>query len=153
MGEQHQHQDHTDCGIPKYDSRDLVIREDIIKKAKELAELIGTSEEVVQFQKAEKLIKNHERIQALISAIKKKQKEIVAFESFQNKNMVDKIEREIDELQDELDGIPLVTEFQQSQSDINYLLQLVVSVIRDTVSDKVNVETGNEPAVTSGYGE
>lgn len=153
MGEQHQHQDHTDCGIPKYDSRDLVIREDIIKKAKELAELIGTSEEVVQFQKAEKLIQNHERIQALISTIKKKQKEIVAFESFQNKNMVDKIEREIDELQDELDGIPLVTEFQQSQSDINYLLQLVVSVIRDTVSDKVNVETGNEPAVTSGYGE
>ncbi|MNW33677.1 hypothetical protein D3C74_106430 [compost metagenome] len=153
MGEQHQHQDHTDCGIPKYDSRDLVIREDIIKKAKELAGLIGTSEEVVQFQKAEKLIQNHERIQALISAIKKKQKEIVAFESFQNKNMVDKIEREIDELQDELDGIPLVTEFQQSQSDINYLLQLVVSVIRDTVSDKVNVETGNEPAVTSGYGE
>ncbi|MNI31518.1 hypothetical protein D3C73_854040 [compost metagenome] len=153
MGEQHQHQDHTDCGIPKYDSRDLVIREDIMKKAKELADLIGTSEEVVQFQKAEKLIQNHERIQTLISVIKKKQKEIVAFESFQNKNMVEKIEREIDELQDELDGIPLVTEFQQSQSDINYLLQLVISVIRDTVSDKVNVETGNDPAVTSGYGE
>ncbi|MMZ64480.1 hypothetical protein D1872_268160 [compost metagenome] len=153
MGEQHQHQNHTDCGVPKYDSRDLVIREDIMSKAKELAELIGTSEEVVQFQKAEKLIQNHERIQTLISAIKKKQKEIVAFESFQNKSMVEKIEREIDELQDELDGIPLVTEFQQSQSDINYLLQLVISVIRDTVSDKVNVETGNEPAVTSGYGE
>lgn len=153
MGEQHQHQNHTDCGVPKYDSRDLVIREDIMSKAKELAELIGTSEEVVQFQKAEKLIQNHERIQTLISAIKKKQKEIVAFESFQNKSMVEKIEREIDELQDELDSIPLVTEFQQSQSDINYLLQLVISVIRDTVSDKVNVETGNEPAVTSGYGE
>ncbi|MNE83647.1 hypothetical protein D3C80_1804800 [compost metagenome] len=67
--------------------------------------------------------------------------------------MVEKIEREIDDLQDELDGIPLVTEFQQSQSDINYLLQLVISVIRDTVSEKVNVESGSEPAVTSGYGE
>lgn len=153
MGEQHQHQDHTDCGIPKFDSRDLVIRDDIMNKAKELAQLIGTSEEVVQFQKAEKLIQGHERVQTLISSIKKKQKEIVAFESFQNKNMVDKIEREIEELQDELDGIPLVTEFQQSQSDINYLLQLVISVIRDTVSDKVNVESGSEPAVTSGYGE
>lgn len=153
MGEQHQHQDHTDCGIPKFDSRDLVIRDDIMNKAKELAQLIGTSEEVVQFQKAEKLIQGHERVQTLISTIKKKQKEIVAFESFQNKNMVDKIEREIEELQDELDGIPVVTEFQQSQSDINYLLQLVVSVIRDTVSEKVNVESGSEPAVTSGYGE
>ncbi|MDU4696223.1 MULTISPECIES: RicAFT regulatory complex protein RicA family protein [Paenibacillus] len=148
-----QHKDQTDCGIPKFDSRDLVIREDIMSKAKELADLIGTSEEVQQFQKAEKLIQQHERIQTLISAIKKKQKEIVAFESFQNQAMVQKIEREIEELQDELDGIPIVTEFQQSQSDINYLLQLVVSVIRDTVASKVNVESGSEPAVSSGYGE
>ncbi|MBS5909908.1 MAG: YlbF family regulator [Paenibacillus macerans] len=122
-------------------------------KAKELAELIGTSEEVEQFKKAEKLIQEHERVQTLISAIKKKQKEIVAFETFQNKAMVEKIEQEIAALQDELDEIPLVTEFQQSQSDINYLLQLVVSVIRDTVANKVNVESGSEPAVTSGYGE
>ncbi|WP_033404558.1 RicAFT regulatory complex protein RicA family protein [Paenibacillus fonticola] len=143
----------TDCGIPKYNSRDLVIREDIMSKAKELAELIGTSEEVQHFQKAERLIQKHERVQTLISAIKKKQKEIVAFQSFENQAMVDKIEREIDELQDELDGIPVVTEFQQSQSDINYLLQLVVSVIRDTVSEKVNVEEGSEPAPSSGYGE
>ncbi|MCK8488688.1 YlbF family regulator [Paenibacillus sp. MBLB2552] len=148
-----QHKDQTDCGIPKFDSRDLVIREDIMSKAKELAELIGTSEEVQQFQKAEKLIQQHERIQTLISTIKKKQKEIVAFETFQNQAMVQKIEREIEELQDELDGIPIVTEFQQSQSDINYLLQLVVSVIRDTVANKVNVESGSEPAVSSGYGE
>ncbi|MFD3261011.1 RicAFT regulatory complex protein RicA family protein [Paenibacillus lentus] len=143
----------TDCGIPKFDSRDLVIREDIMSKAKELAELIGTSDEVQHFQKAERLIQKHERVQTLISAIKKKQKEIVAFQSFQNQAMVDKIEQEIEELQDELDEIPVVTEFQQSQSDINYLLQLVISVIRDTVSEKVNVESGSEPAPTSGYGE
>ncbi len=72
--------------------------------------------------------------------MKKKQKEIVAFQSFNNPSMVAKIEGEIESLQDELDGIPIVTEFQQSQSDINYLLQLVVSVIRDTVAEKINVE-------------
>ncbi|WMT39126.1 YlbF family regulator [Paenibacillus sp. D2_2] len=149
-----QHQQHTDCGIPKFDSRDLVIREDIMVKAKELADLIGTSEEVQTFKKAEEQIQKHDKVQSLISAIKKKQKEIVAFESFQNKAMVDKIEAEISVLQDELDGIPLVTDFQQSQSDINYLLQLVISVISDTVSEKVNVETGSgEPAMTSGYGD
>ncbi|MFD1268971.1 RicAFT regulatory complex protein RicA family protein [Paenibacillus motobuensis] len=132
----------------------MVIREDIMAKAKELAALIGTSEEVQQFKKAEQQIQKHEKVQSLISAIKKKQKEIVAFESFQNKAMVDKIEAEISALQDELDNIPLVTDFQQSQSDINYLLQLVISVISDTVSQKVNVETGSgEPATTSGYGD
>lgn len=136
-------------GMPTYHNRELVIREDILEKAGELAELISTSDEVQVFKKAEEKIRNHERVQELIKTIKKKQKEIVAFETFQNKEMVAKIEREIEELQDEIDGIPLVVEFQQSQSDINYLLQLVVSVIHDTVSQKVNVETGKDTPPSS----
>lgn len=136
-------------GMATYNSRDLVIREDILAKAGELAQLISTSEEVQTFKQAEEKIQNHERVQGLIKTIKKKQKEIVAFETFQNKDMVAKIEREIEELQEEIDGIPLVMEFQQSQSDINYLLQLVVSVIHDTVSEKVNVETGKDTPPSS----
>lgn len=136
-------------GMPTFNTRDLIIRDDIMAKAGELAELISTSEEVKMFQQAEEKIRNHERVQDLIKTIKKKQKEIVAFETFQNKDMVAKIEREIEELQDEIDGIPLVVEFQQSQSDINYLLQLVVSVIHDTVSQKVNVETGKDTPPSS----
>ncbi|WP_233280994.1 MULTISPECIES: YlbF family regulator [Paenibacillus] len=136
-------------GMASFDSRDLVIREDIMKKTKELAELISTSEEVKMFQQAEEKIRSHEHVQKLIQTIKKKQKEIVAFETFQNQDMVTKIEREIDELQDEIDAIPVVSEFQQSQSDINYLLQLVMSVIHDTVSQKVNVETGKEAPPSS----
>ncbi|WP_217506423.1 MULTISPECIES: RicAFT regulatory complex protein RicA family protein [Paenibacillus] len=135
--------------MPTYDTRNLVIRDDIMGKAKELADMLGTSEEVKQFQQAESKIRDHERIQQLIATIKKKQKEIVAFESFKNAEMVSKIEQEIEDLQDELDSIPLVTEFQQSQSDINYLLQLVISVIRDTVSEKVNVEAGTDSPPTS----
>jgi cell fate (sporulation/competence/biofilm development) regulator YmcA (YheA/YmcA/DUF963 family) len=136
-------------GMPTYDTRNLVIRDDIMGKAKELADMLGTSDEVKQFQQAESKIRDHERIQQLIATIKKKQKEIVAFESFKNVDMVSKIEQEIEDLQGELDGIPLVTEFQQSQSDINYLLQLVISVIRDTVSEKVNVEAGTDSPPTS----
>ncbi|KGE17385.1 membrane protein [Paenibacillus wynnii] len=138
-------------GMPTYNSRDLIVRDDIIGKAKELASLISTSDEVRHFQQAEQKILAHERVQGLIATIKKKQKEIVAFESFKNKDMVAKIEREIEELQDEIDGIPVVNEFQQSQTDINYLLQLVISVIRDTVSEKINVEAGTEaPPSTCG---
>lgn len=125
---------------------DLVVREDILSKTKELAQLLTTSDEVLTYQKAEKLINDNERVQTLISAIKKKQKEVVAFESFENEVMVKKIEAEMNELQDELDSIPLVQQFQQTQTDINYLLQLIISVIKDTISEKINVESGkNEP--------
>jgi len=143
----HAHDHGHACSVPKFDTKDIIIREDIMAKAKDLAEMIFTSSEVQHYRRAELQIKNNDRIQGLISAIKKKQKEIVAFQSFQNQKMVDKIEGEIGALQDELDGIPIVNEFQQSQSDINYLLQLVVSVIRDTVAEKLDIETdGSEEA-------
>ena len=144
-GHHHDHDHDHACAVPKFDSRDLVIRADIMAKAKELAEMIYTSDEVQHYRRAEAQIKNNEKVQSMIAAIKKKQKEIVAFQSFQNQKMVDKIEGEIAALQDELDAMPIVSDFQQSQSDINYLLQLVVSVIRDTVAQKLDVEEASRP--------
>jgi len=140
MAEQHAHDSH--CGIKHYTNTEMIVREDILKKAKELGELISTSDEVRIYQQAEKQVASHAHVQSLIQAIKKKQKEAVAFESFQNPEMVKKIEAEIDALQDELDGIPIVSQFKQSQEDINYLLQLVIKVIRDTVAEKITVEEG-----------
>ncbi|WP_405082632.1 RicAFT regulatory complex protein RicA family protein [Paenibacillus chitinolyticus] len=126
-----------------YTNTEMIVREDILTKTKELAELLTTSSEVQFFQQAEKQINQNEHIQSLIQAMKKKQKEIVAFEKFDNEIMVKKIEKEIEDLQDELDNIPIVSEFQQSQADINYLLQLVMGVIRDTIADKITVESGS----------
>jgi cell fate (sporulation/competence/biofilm development) regulator YmcA (YheA/YmcA/DUF963 family) len=150
MSDNHNHHNHNhdhehdECGIPVFQSRELIVREDIIGKAKELAELISTSTEVQFFKKAEQQINQNPNVQALINQIKKKQKEIVAFETtFKNKAMVEKIEGEIQSLQDELDNIPIVSEFQQTQADINYLLQLVISVVRDTVSEKIQVENAS----------
>lgn len=144
-----EHVQQSRCGIQKFNTRDLLVRDDILTKARQLSDLICTAEEVRQFQQAEKQIQQHAKVQELISSIKKKQKELVAFQSFQNTKMVNKIENEISELQDELDNIPLVVEFQQSQSDVNYLLQLIMSVIRDTVSGKIEVEAATPEAPES----
>lgn len=129
------------CEEKWIDSRELIIREDILKRAKELADLIATTEEVRLYQKAEKQIQRHERVQRLIAQIKKKQKELVAFQTtFRNPQMVEKIEKEIEALQAELEEIPLVRQFQQSQVDVNHLLQSIISVIRDTLAEKIDVE-------------
>lgn len=129
--------------IPQFDNRDLILREDILARARELAQLITTTEEVNVYQQAEKLIQGHERVQSLIAKIKKKQKELVAFQNtFKNPQMVEKIEKEIEVLQDELDEIPVVQQFQQTQTDVNYMLQSIVSVIRDIVAEKLDVESG-----------
>lgn len=138
---EHEHENGKGCSVPKFHTKDIIVRADIMAKTKELANMLFTSEEVQQYQRAEKQIQGNDRVQGLIAQMKKKQKEIVAFETtFKNADMVTKIEKEIEELQDQLDAIPIISEFQQSQADINYLLQTVVAVIRDTVADKINVE-------------
>lgn len=137
----HDHDHEHGCGIPSFDSRELVLREDIMARAQELASLILTTEEVELYQKSEKVIQSHKRVQDLIALIKKKQKELVAFQhTFNNPKMVEKIEAEISEIQDELDNMPVVQQFQQSQVDVNYLLQNVISIIRDTVAETLDVE-------------
>lgn len=152
----HEHgHSHGEGGIPVFDNRELIVREDILAKARELAHLITTTEEVELFQRAEKQIQGNQKVQNLIAQLKKKQKELVAFETtFKNEKMVEKIQKEIDELQDELDEMPIVQQFQQSQVDVNYLLQSVISVIRDTVAEKIDVEAaGPAEAPVDGYGE
>lgn len=74
-----EHHDHGHGAV--LDNRHLIVREDILAKAKELAHLISTTEEVSLFQRAEKLVQRNEKVQNLIAQMKKKQKEIVAFET------------------------------------------------------------------------
>lgn len=151
----HEHEHGEGFSVPVFDNRDLIVREDILARAKELAHLITTTEEVSLYQRAERLIQNNQKVQGLIALMKKKQKELVAFETtFKNEQMVEKIQKEIDELQDELDTMPVVQQFQQSQVDVNYLLQSIVSIIRDTVAEKVDVEAAKpSEAPADGYGE
>ncbi|MFK7694019.1 RicAFT regulatory complex protein RicA family protein [Paenibacillus sp. HJGM_3] len=137
---EHDHDHEGNCSIETYNVRDLIVREDIMKRTKELANLISTSDEVKFYRQAEQQIKDHKEVQDLIKLIKKRQKEAVAFESFQNAKMVEKINGEIEELQDQLDSFPVVEQFKQSQEDINYLLQMIVSVVRDTVSENIKLD-------------
>jgi cell fate (sporulation/competence/biofilm development) regulator YmcA (YheA/YmcA/DUF963 family) len=146
MAHLYRHDGHA-CGssnpeMKHYHTKDLLVREDIMAKAKEVAELLSTSDEADLYRKSEKRVNEHQDIQQLIALIKKKQKEIVAFETtFKNADMVKKIEAEIDELQNKLDDFPIVTQFRQSQADLNYTLQLIFNLIRDTLSEKIALDS------------
>lgn len=135
--------------MPSFKAHEVLLKEDVLAKARELADLIAASEEVRIFREAERKVAVHAEVQDLIKQIKKKQKEIVGFEYFKNDQMVQKIEGEIAELEDKLNRYPIVQEFKQTQDDINYLLQLVIGVIRDTVSEKIAVDGGTPPAPAS----
>lgn len=123
----------------------LYTQKEILDKARELAQMISRTNEVDFFKRAENQIKHHERVQELIDQLKQKQKQMVMFESINKPDLVAKLEAEFNQLQEELDAIPLVTEFKQSQVDVNDLLQMVTNVITNTVSERIILDTGGNP--------
>jgi len=123
----------------------LYTQKEILDKARELAAMISRTNEVDFFKRAELQIKHNERVQDLIDKLKQKQKQMVMFESINKTELVKKVEGEYNQLHEELDAIPVVTEFKQSQVDVNDLLQMVTNVITNTVSERIIVDTGGNP--------
>ncbi|QQE76231.1 RicAFT regulatory complex protein RicA family protein [Brevibacillus composti] len=124
---------------------ELYTHKEILDKARELATMISRTKEVDFFKRAEHQIKHNERVQEMIDELKKKQKQMVMFESMNKPELVKKVEAEYNQLHEELDSIPIVTEFKQSQVDVNDLLQMVTHVITNTVSERIILDTGGNP--------
>ncbi len=127
------------------ESTPFITDKEILEKARDLAHLIAKSKEVDFYKRAEHQIKHNERVQELIHEIKQKQKQMVMFESMNKPEVAKKLEEEFNQLQDELDSIPIVAEFKQSQLDVNDLLQMVTHVITNTVSERIILDTGGDP--------
>lgn len=143
------------------DSTKLYTQKDILDKARELATMMSLTKEVDFYKRAEAQIKLNERVQDLIQELKQKQKQVVMFESMNKKELVQKLEAELDQLHEQLDEIPVVSEFKQSQVDVNDLLQMVTNVITNAVSERIILDTGGDPlkgetgspSVAKGHGD
>lgn len=119
-------------------------KDDIIARARELARMIAETEEVDFFKRAEAQINENEKIRATISNIKGLQKQAVNLQHFGKKEALKKTEDKLEALQNELDEIPVVQEFKQSQIEVNELLQMVANAISNTVTDEVILSTGGD---------
>lgn len=119
-------------------------KEDIIARAKDLARMIAETEEVDFFKRAEAQIHGNEKVSMLISSIKGLQKQAVNFQHYGKSEALQKTEDKIAKLEQELDEIPVVQEFKQSQLEVNELLQIIASTISNKVTDEVIASTGGD---------
>src|SRR5690625_4069234 len=99
-------------------------RQEVLNEAKELATMLAKTEEIERFKQVEAKINENEKVQRLISRIKALQKQAVNLQTYAKTEAVKKVETEIDNLQEELDNIPIVQEFKEIQVVVNDVLQL-----------------------------
>ncbi|WP_393959034.1 RicAFT regulatory complex protein RicA family protein [Priestia megaterium] len=119
-------------------------KSDVIERAQELAKMIAETEEVDFFKRAEAQLNENQKVRETIASIKSLQKQAVNFQHYGKTEALKQVEAKIDRLQEELDELPIIQQFQESQMNVNDLLQLVASTISNTVTDEIIVSTDGD---------
>ena len=119
-------------------------KSDVIKRAQELAKMIAETEEVDFFKRAEAQLNENQKVRETIASIKSLQKQAVNFQHYGKTEALKQVEAKIDRLQEELDELPIIQQFQESQINVNDLLQLVTNTISTTVTDEIIVSTDGD---------
>ncbi|USL41484.1 RicAFT regulatory complex protein RicA family protein [Priestia megaterium] len=119
-------------------------KSDVIKRAQELAKMIAETEEVDFFKRAEAQLNENQKVRESIASIKSLQKQAVNFQHYGKTEALKQVEAKIDRLQEELDELPIIQQFQESQINVNDLLQLVANTISNTVTDEIIVSTDGD---------
>ncbi|RYL92244.1 RicAFT regulatory complex protein RicA family protein [Sporolactobacillus sp. THM19-2] len=108
--------------------------EEIMAKAKELASRMGSTNQIQFYKHAEAKISANQKVLQLIDQIKRYQKESVNLQHFQKHEAYKRNEEKLHQLQEELDAIPVVQEFKQSQGEANDFLQQITRLISRRVT-------------------
>ncbi|MFD2628462.1 RicAFT regulatory complex protein RicA family protein [Oceanobacillus kapialis] len=119
-------------------------RSQVLDEAKKLAAMLANTEEIDRFKQVEAKINQNQKVQKLITKIKALQKQAVNFQAYEKKEALKRIEEEIDRLQNEIDEIPVVQEFKETQIVVNDVLQLVSGTIAREVTNNVIESTGGD---------
>lgn len=119
-------------------------RKEILDEAKHLAKMLANTEEIDRFKKVEAKINENQKVQHLIKRIKALQKQAVNLQAYGKPEAQQKVEKEIEQLQNEIDAIPIVQEFKEIQIVVNDVLQLVTGTIAREVTTEVIESTGGD---------
>lgn len=122
----------------------LYTKDEIVAKANEIAMMIANTEEVEFYKRAEAQINENQKIRESIASLKTLQKQAVNFQQYGKEKAQGLVEGKIDKIQTEIDEVPIVQEFKQSQMDVNDLLQLVSNAIANGVTDEIMRSTGGD---------
>lgn len=122
----------------------LYTKDEIVEKSKELAHMIANTEQVEFFKKAEAQINENQEVREKIASLKTLQKQAVNFQHLGKEKALKLVEEKIAKIEAELDEIPIVQEFKESQYEVNNLLQLVSNAIANNVTTEIIESTGGD---------
>lgn len=108
--------------------------EDVLNKATEVAKSLEELEEVQTFKTLKARLDQNQKVKDKISAIKQLQKQAVNLQAYGKTNAVKALDVEIDQIQAEIDQLPIVEEFKSNQVVVNDILKQMIASIDHQVN-------------------
>ncbi len=115
--------------------------EDILAFTKGVAEKIGNLDDVQHFKAVKQTLDEHEKVKQQINQIKQLQKQAVNLQAYGKTEAAKFVDQDIDKIQQQIDTLPIVEEFKQTQVDVNAILQSLVTEINQQMSDEIDKST------------
>lgn len=122
----------------------LYTKDEIVEAAQKLAQMIASTEQVEFFKNAEAKINENQKVRESIASLKVLNQQAVNYQQYDKKRAYELTQAKIEKIEEELDAIPVVTEFKQAQMEVNDLLQIVTSAIANTVTTEIIESTGGD---------
>lgn len=112
--------------------------EDILAFTEGVAIKLGDLDDVKRFKQVKETLDRHEKVKQKINDIKQLQKQAVNLQAYGKIEAAKLIDQEIDGIQKEIDALPIVEEFKQTQADVNAILQSLITEIKQQISDEID---------------
>ncbi|AVP36950.1 hypothetical protein DOS70_10520 [Staphylococcus felis] len=115
-------------------------REDILSATSKLAKHIQDLDTVKTYQRIEEQIHQNKKISNYMNTLKQSQKQSVNFQNYNKPNAYKRSEATIETIRNQIDDIPIVTQFRKSQEETNDFLQLVIETMSKRLQENIRVE-------------
>ncbi len=100
--------------------------------------MVKNDESIKRYQAIEKVINGNEILKTKINQLKTIQKQLVNAKEIEKQKSIDHFQKQYDELLEEIETYPLMSDYLALQSDINEMIQSVAEIIEDGINKELN---------------
>lgn len=105
-----------------------------------LIEMIKNHESVKRYQAIEKVLNANEDLKSMINKLKTIQKQLINAKEIQKQKAIEHFQLLYDQLLEEIETYPLMSDYLALQGDINDMIQQITQIIEDGVNKELNTK-------------
>ncbi|MCD4826423.1 MAG: YlbF family regulator [Acholeplasmataceae bacterium] len=103
-----------------------------------LIEMIKNNESIKRYQAIENVLNKNEDLKLKINQLKSIQKQLINAKEVQKQKTIEHFQMLYDQLLEEIQGYPLMSDYLALQGDINDMIQQITQIIEDGINKELN---------------